>query len=477
MPKTPAYRQRPGYHQALVTLTDAATKKRRDYWLGAYGSAASRELYHRIIAAWEAADRCLPDPADFLPASALTRVAGVLTPLRRTAGPARMVQQAAEAHSATEMSVQEVIHAYWTWAKTNHRSKRASNVKCTLRLLRLLDGQTPASAYGPRRLQLLRDEMIRGDPKADPPRERWGRQTANDRIRIVVAMFRWAAAREMIPASVPQALSMLEPLKRGQSTATESRDIGPVSMEVVEATKEHVSRQVRALIDLQLLTGTRPGELLRLRPCDLDMAGADGVWAYRPREHKNAHRGKARTIYFGPQAQAVLKELLAGRPMQAYLFSPQEAEAERRAKLHADRRTPLHYGNKPGTNRKADPERAAGAFYTTDSYRRAIERGCDLAFAPPEHLQRRTLPSGQIESERALQRRLTPRQRAELEEWRKARRWHPNQLRHTAATNVRREFGLEAAQLVLGHSSATITDAVYAERDMRKVAEVIRRVG
>ena len=43
MPKTPAYRKRSGYDQAIVTLTDAVTKRRRDYWLGEYGSPASRD--------------------------------------------------------------------------------------------------------------------------------------------------------------------------------------------------------------------------------------------------------------------------------------------------------------------------------------------------------------------------------------------------------------------------------------------------
>ena len=42
---------------------------------------------------------------------------------------------------------------------------------------------------------------------------------------------------------------------------------------------------------------------------------------------------------------------------------------------------------------------------------------------------------------------------------------------------IRRIFGLEAAQVVLGHSSAQITDAVYAERDLQKVIEVIKKVG
>ena len=47
----------------------------------------------------------------------------------------------------------------------------------------------------------------------------------------------------------------------------------------------------------------------------------------------------------------------------------------------------------------------------------------------------------------------------------------------TAATRLRKQFGLEVAQLVLGHSSAEITDAVYAERDVSKVSMVIGKVG
>ena len=62
--KTPAYRQRSGYDQAIVTLTDPVTKRRRGYWLGEYGTPASRERYHRFIAAWEAGGRRHPDPVD-----------------------------------------------------------------------------------------------------------------------------------------------------------------------------------------------------------------------------------------------------------------------------------------------------------------------------------------------------------------------------------------------------------------------------
>ena len=59
MPKTPSYRNRTGF--AIVTLSDSATKRRRDYWLGKHGSAESRELYHRLVAECEAGGRRLPD--------------------------------------------------------------------------------------------------------------------------------------------------------------------------------------------------------------------------------------------------------------------------------------------------------------------------------------------------------------------------------------------------------------------------------
>ena len=54
--------------------------------------------------------------------------------------------------------------------------------------------------------------------------------------------------------------------------------------------------------------------------------------------------------------------------------------------------------------------------------------------------------------------------------------WHPNQLRHSAATKVRKLFNLEAAQVVLGHAKADVTQ-VYAERDSALAVEVMKRIG
>jgi site-specific recombinase XerC len=60
--------------------------------------------------------------------------------------------------------------------------------------------------------------------------------------------------------------------------------------------------------------------------------------------------------------------------------------------------------------------------------------------------------------------------------WRKVHHWHPNQLRHSFATRVRKEHGLEAAQVLLKHSHVDVTQ-VYAERNERLAATVTAQIG
>src|SRR5688572_13572990 len=53
----PSYRLHRQSSQAIVTLRDSATGRRRDMLLGPYGTAASRAEYARVIAEWETANR------------------------------------------------------------------------------------------------------------------------------------------------------------------------------------------------------------------------------------------------------------------------------------------------------------------------------------------------------------------------------------------------------------------------------------
>ena len=135
--KTPSYRQRSGYDQALVTLTDSQTRQRRDYWLGTFNSPESRERYHRVIAEWEAAGRCLPPPLN--------------DPTAPT----------------SQTTVAEVILAFKTWSEQQLRPIEG-NLKVVLRLLNQLYGTSPAEDFGPKKLRFVREAMVRGDLSANP---------------------------------------------------------------------------------------------------------------------------------------------------------------------------------------------------------------------------------------------------------------------------------------------------------------------
>jgi integrase len=207
-----------------------------------------------------------------------------------------------------------------------------------------------------------------------------------------------------------------------------------------------------------------------MRACDIDTSGDDGTWTYTPATHKTAHHGHARPIILGPKARQILQPLL--KPdMQAYVFSPADAVEAMRAKRRAARKTPLSCGNRAGLNVRRRPRRKPGLRYTVESYAHAIYQACDKAFPPPELLARR---KGETRAE--WKARLTLDEKKALRAWQKAHRFHPHQLRHTAATRIRKQFTLDAAQVVLGHATVSSTQ-VYAKKNVEEARRVMAEVG
>jgi integrase len=238
---------------------------------------------------------------------------------------------------------------------------------------------------------------------------------------------------------------------------------------MINAIEPHVSRQVWGLVQLALLTGARAGELVIMRSIDLDTSR--DVWVYRPQAHKTQYAGRTREIFLGEKAQAVLKPFLSTRRLDAYMFSPREAEEERRVAAAARRKTPHTYGNVRGSNRVRKPRREPGDRYDVAAFAKAIARGCDAAFPLPAELAPRS-----DETLAQWSARLTPEQATQVKQFRDEHRWNPHRLRHNAATNIRREYGIETARIILGHASAGITE-VYAEADHAKAVEAMRKLG
>jgi integrase len=236
---------------------------------------------------------------------------------------------------------------------------------------------------------------------------------------------------------------------------------------------------VRAMVSFQQLTGCRPDEVCRLRPLDLDMS-TPACWVYRPGSdqgehgaHKTAHEDKDRLVLIGPRAQEVLRPYL-GTKLDAYCFSPADSERRRSAERPEGRKTPLtpsQRARKPKAGRK----RAPSDRYQVTSYRNAIYRACDRAFPLPEHLRPRQDEGGKKEGRTAWWARLTGEERKAVRAWRRKNRWHPNRLRHSRATELRR-YGLDVVKTILGHSKVETTQ-IYSEKDVAAAMELMAKIG
>jgi integrase len=191
-------------------------------------------------------------------------------------------------------------------------------------------------------------------------------------------MFKWGVGEELVPASVHHALKAVEGLRKGRGDVRESRPVKPVPDAFVDAIRPHVPRQVWAMIGLQRLTGMRPGEVCIMRTADINKGGR--IWEFAPESHKTKHLDRDRTIFVGPQAQEILRPWLRAE-LEAYLFQPREADAERRVAMRLARKSRVQPSQR--ARRKIRPRKGPGERYDPDSYRRAIAAACDRTFLHP----------------------------------------------------------------------------------------------
>lgn len=387
--KPPQLRQHKASGRAVVTLTDRETGHRRDFYVGDYGVAETHAAYADLIKDWEARGRRL----DMTP----------VPPIDRT-------QQPALGHSVMQLCLD--------YARSLEERRGISDghrieIKRSIRYARITCGRLSVADFGPKALQDIRQSMINARKSNGKP---WTRKTINERMRYVVAMFRWAVANERAPIGLPAALDCVLPLKRGEYGVPEGRKGKSVPEAHIAALRPHVSDVVWAMIQVQLRMVARAGEVCSMRPIDIDMTGK--IWIYRPTSHKTEHFGHTLEKYINPACQAFIEPLLVDRPVCAYLFSPREGYAQRRAELGQSKRR---------DNQAATPRRSARQIrdrYDTSSYNRAIERACKAADVP---------------------------------------KWTTHQLRHAGYSIARRQVGVERALLLLGDVSTRMAD-VYGEK-------------
>ena len=406
----------PSYRHHKASGRAVVTLNGKDHYLGPWQSSESKAEYNRLIAEWVAAGKT-------------TTASGRADGLPTTAG-----------ITVAELLVGYLSEAEIAYTKNGRPTSHLHNIKDAVVPLSDLYATEPVATFSPLKLKAVRDVFVA---------RKLCRSTVNKHVGTIKRIFKWGTENELVPATVYHALQAVGGLRRGRSTAKESAPVRPVPDTFVQAVLPLVSKQVAAMIRLQEITGMRPGEVTIMRGCDLDTSGK--VWTYTPSTHKTEHHGIERPIYLGPKAQEVVKPLLKS-DLTAYLFDPRDAMEDYNAERRRKRKTPMTPSQASRT-KKSRPKVAPLDHYTTESYRRAVARACRKA----DKAARKRHPDAKPEDV------FVPV-------------WHPHQLRHNAATRLRKEFGIEAARVVLGHRSAAVTE-VYAELDQTKASTIMGRVG
>ena len=382
--RPPKYCLHKGTKQATVSIHGTRL------YLGPFGSPESHAKYQELLKQWQASrDRQQRPNSDFAAAKADNVVASITTSALR-----------AKRQAGSPITINELIlvyrrHTHRYYQKNGKLTREATIIDDVVRFLRTYHSTTYVDDFGPVALDELRQSMI---DELD-----WARSHINKQVGRLIRMFKWGGEKEIVDPRASVSLKSLAGLKKGRTNARETKKVACVDDEIVDATLPHLPEVVADMVRLQRVTGARPGEICSLRPCDLDRTAS--VWLYTPSEHKTEHHEKDRIIAIGPKAQEILLPYLL-RHDHSVCFSPADSERKRRAQAAANRKTPLSCGNRTGSNRVAKPKRKPRTRYVTDSYRRAIHRVCN------KH---------NIE------------------------KWAPNRLRHTAATEIRKRFGIEGS--------------------------------
>lgn len=385
--KVPALRHHKARGLAVVTLGG------RDFYCGKFGTPESRREYDRVVGEWLAAGR--------------PQAVG----------------------GGQRLTIAELLVRYMKFAEGYYLppSRELEGITLALRPLKEQYGHTLAADFGPLSLRAVREGWIRAG---------LSRKHINSRVGKIRRLFKFAVSHELVPPGILDGLRAVEPLTYGHTTAKESEPRDAVSEPAFKATLPHLSPTIRAMLELLWWTGARPSEICSMRTADVDRSGK--TWVYRPRSHKNAHRGHERRIFLGPQAQRVLAPWLRDDG-EEFVFQPQEAVRVQRAVGRKDHRTDAMRARSAANKRRAAAEarkkktgsgrpssrRVAGDHYTPQRLANAVRRAC-------------------IKN--------------------KIARWTPYQIRHATATRIERTIDFDTARKVLGQRSAAVT-ARYVHSD------------
>jgi integrase len=318
--------------------------------------------------------------------------------------------------ATSAQTLEEVVAQFLCWADRAYRREDGTPTReatnCEI-ALRVLRGR-----YGTELLDNVGYENLlaaRNELEQEVGKKgqpKYHRNTINQRAGVWKRFIRWALRNRLCLPQTKNEWWALDNLEYMRSMAKESKPVVGVLHKHVKATLPHLSRTAATMVQVAELCGARPGEIASMRFCDIERRRE--VWLYRPAQFKMKYRGHLRVIAIGPRAATMIEEYL----------------------------------NESSPDWKSsDP-----LFCPDDIPNRRVEIHSDKPVQSWQQCVRYAARSAGVPH------------------------WSLNQLRHACGTRVRRKFGKDAAQAVLGHAIQTITDRYTTQAIEQEMIRIIRPV-
>jgi integrase len=354
-------------------------------FLGLYGSPESHVAYSRLVAELQAS------PAGFVPEG-----------------------------GDKQITISELTADFLDHAKANVNSTDYTHYQTVILdfLHKLYGDNFPVDDFKPKSLKLVREEMIKS--------RRFCRNTINKYTRFVATVFGWGVENELVQETTWRALKIVRSLPKGHVGTFDHDERESVPDDVVIRTLPFMPPTLRAMVQLQRILGMRPSEIIRMRVGDIDRTRGNGLWYYIPGRYKTARYVGKIIFPMGKPEQDLIAPYLVGKTSESAVFSPRTAQEERNTDRKAKRKTKISPSQTVRDEERAAKPSRYGEFYTSFSYRQAIE----YAIAKGNKI----LPDSE-----------------------KIPHWYPYQLRHSASSATELMHSDEDAQALLGHRTVNMT--------------------
>ena len=303
---------------------------------------------------------------------------------------------------------------YYRKPKSRRRTSEYDSMKEATVPLLAVAGDLPAQAVTPQVLSQARDWLL-------THRTNNSRGTVNAKISRIKRVFRWGAQPERgyVPTGVYAQLATLSSLPYGRCSARETEGIKDVE-------SDRITDLLATLFDPPS-NGQKPTPMMMFARRRLaTMIELQRETGMRP----------------GELCAMTLQAIDTNGPGGTWLYRPYEHKTEHRGKqrvivlFEPARNLIARWTANQTAGASGDRGDRGGRLFEmrVDSYRTALHRAL----------------------KRASQEPITPQQ-----------------FRHTAATEVRRDHGLDAAQILLGHSSSRTTEG-YAHIRLEEVVKSVQ---